>query len=168
VARDGDSMYGSSRRVEVVGRQMELDERCRVWGCARASCVCAVQSSSKSEDNWTCVCAANQPRARLELPHLSSTLGSHQPYVTERRQIWRVHVRSAQHATAVEATTRSARLRRTWSIRRTVPQSWLKVTVRAHKRLDVSLLKLTKWTYCHPWYNNTCLFQLLYSALVKV
>jgi hypothetical protein len=73
VARDGDSMCGSSRRMEAVGRQMELDERCRVWGCARASCVCAVQSSSKTEDNWTCVCAANQTKARLEHRHWAPT-----------------------------------------------------------------------------------------------
>jgi hypothetical protein len=35
------AVCAEARCVEsAVGREMELDERCRVWGCARASASC--------------------------------------------------------------------------------------------------------------------------------
>jgi hypothetical protein len=65
----------------VVGRQMELDKKSCVGLCACE--LCAVQSSSKTEDNWTWVCAANQPSPSRATSSIN--IGHPSQYVTEKR-----------------------------------------------------------------------------------
>jgi hypothetical protein len=64
----------------VVGRQMELDERCRVWGCARARCVCKVARRVR-----TIGLASVRPISRAPCRATSSIdIGLPQQYVTEK------------------------------------------------------------------------------------
>jgi hypothetical protein len=119
VARDGGSMHESSRCVE---SSWEADGIRRKMSCVGlCACKMCVQSSSKSEDNWTCVCAANQPSAvqsYLIYRHWAATAVRH---IKDCGYGLYTPTRAQRLGCCIYV--KIACLRRAWSIRRTIPRS---------------------------------------------